>query len=134
MSFFDLVNDENINGTDDGFEVKREEYSLQEATIFVHTMMSGKLDEKLLIQAMMGLGFALDISEEKYEVSTVDGEGQLESSITSDMMIYVDKTLDLLVIKEDYYQWVEYLKELLLKEENYEALHEFQLEKTWGIQ
>lgn len=134
MSFMDLVNGDDINGTDDGFEVKREDYTLEESVIFIHSLMTANLDEKRMIQCLMGLGFAIDVCEEKYEKYEVDSEGQLESQMTSDMMQYVDKTLDLLLIKEDKYGWIEYLKEVLLKMENYEALAVFKLEETWGIQ
>ena len=124
----------------DGFkyyEVASEDYTDQEIKIFVECIMVGDINPEWTLKCLTAVALNIGISEEEYEESETiedgDEEGQIETYITSDFIKFVDHSLVLLLLDNDKQGWIEWYRNALLQEENYEMLHKLKLEQQWNF-
>ena len=120
------------------YEVASEDYTDQEIKIFVECLMVGDIDPEWTLKCLTAVALNIGISEEEYEESeTIEGDGddagEVETYITSDFMKFVDHSLVLLLLENDKQGWIEWYRDALLQEENYEMLHKLKLESQWNF-
>lgn len=116
------------------FEIRDEDYGIDDVKIFISCIMSENIGPEYISRCLIALGTFFDISKKEYiETGETDEDGDQEEWVTTDFEKFVENSLYLLCFDGQSKDWLKEVRDMLVRLERYEILHELKLEEKWKI-